>query len=365
MNILILTPSKDSFNSVRPELEIYVSLAKAGNNVTIMTEKDGAYAQRFAEHGIQIIDTTHKKKISLKIILLIKKIIKEKNIDIIYATTSRTIPNAVFASIGTNVKLVAYRGTTGGMYRHDPSSYMSILNPRVNGVICVSQAVNNHLSKQVFDKSKKIVTIYKGHDTAWYNQEPLDLAEFGTNTNNFNIACVANARPHKGLIYLIKAARELADIKDIHILLIGSKISEEPYMSEIKNSGMEDRIHVTGYRNDVPQIIAACDVLVHPSIRKEGLPRVILESLAGKTPVIASAIEGSMEIIEDGFNGYIVPIKDEKAIANKVKELYNSPQILKKLSDNSRDTIENKMAHKTTVKKYIEYFESLLLESNA
>ena len=361
MNILALTSSSSSFNSVRPELEIYVSLAKAGHNITIMTEKDSEYYSRFIEHGIDIIDTTHKKKISLKIILQIKKIIKEKNIDIVYATRSRNIPNAVFGSMGTDVKLVVYRGTTGGMYRHDPGSYLSILNPRVDGVICVSQAVNDHVSKQVFTKNKKIVTIYKGHDLAWYNQEPLDLEEFGTNRDNFNVACVASARPHKGLIYLLKAAAELSDIKDVHILLIGSDLDKEVYIAdEIEKSGMKDRIKVTGYRSDVPQIISACDVLVHPSIRKEGLPRVILESLAGGTPVIASSIEGSMEIIDDGFNGYIVEVKDYKGIAKKIRELYESPEQLKKLSDNCRYTIENKMSHKITAKKYIEYFESLL-----
>jgi len=360
MNILVLTSSNDSFNSVRPELEIYVSLAKAGQKITMMTEKDSAYASRLTEHGIEIIDTVHKKKISLKIIKQIKKIIKEKNIDIIYATGSRSIPNSVFAAIGTDVKVVAYRGTTGGMYRHDPSSYLSILNPRVDGVVCVSQAVNDHVSKQVFSNPKKIVTIHKGHDISWYNQEPIDLHEFGTNKNNFNITCVANARPHKGLIYLIKAAHELSDIKNIHILLIGKNIDEEPYISEIENSGMKERIHVTGFRGDVPQIIAACDVLVHPSIRKEGLPRVILESLAGGTPVIASTIPGSMEIIDDGFNGYIVEIKDYKGIADKVKELYNSPEILQKLSKNGKYTLENKMSHKLTTEKYVEYFELLL-----
>lgn len=361
MNILALTSASSSFNSVRPEMEIYISLAKAGHNITIMTEKDSQYHERFIEHGIDVVDTHHKKKISLKIIKDIKRLIKEKNISIVYATRSRNIPNAVFASIGTDARLVVYRGTTGGMYRHDPTSYLSVLNPRVDGVICVSQAVNDHVSKQVFTDKKKIVTIYKGHDLSWYNQEPVDLNEFGTTKENFNVVCVASARPHKGLIYLIKAARELADIKDIHILLIGSDLDKQAYIAdEIKNSGMADRIKVTGFRNDAPQIIDSCDVLVHTSTRKEGLPRVILESLAVNTPVIASNIEGSMEIIEDGFNGYIVKVKDYKGIAQKVRELYNSPEQLKKLSDNCTYTIENKMSHKITAEKYIEYFESLI-----
>ena len=78
MNILVLTSSNDSFNSVRPELEIYVSLAKSGHNITMMTEKESAYAPRLTEHGIEIIDTVHKKKISLKIIKQIKKSLKKK-----------------------------------------------------------------------------------------------------------------------------------------------------------------------------------------------------------------------------------------------------------------------------------------------
>ena len=67
-----------------------------------------------------------------------------------------------------------------------------------------------------------------------------------------------------------------------------------------------------------------------------------------------------MEVIEDGFNGYIVPIKDSKAIATRVRELYESPKRLQELSDNCIHKIQNEMSHKTTVKKYIEYFESLI-----
>ena len=359
MNILVLTPKGNSFNSIRPEAEIYVSLAKKGHNVTVMTNKGSKYIERYLAHNVEVIETEHKKKIDFKIIKKTHNIIKDKNIDIVYATASRTIPNAAFASIGTKAKLVVYRGTTGGMYRHDPSSYINIFHPRVDAVICVAHAIQTHIEKQVFTSSKKIVTIRKGHDKSWYNQNALDLKEFGTNTDNFNIVCVANVRPHKGLIYAIEATKHLSDIKDLHLLLIGTKMSEEPYLSAIENSGMKERIHLTGYRHDVPDIMAACDVLIQPSIR-EGLPRVALESIASGTPIIASSNEGNMEVVDDGVNGYLVPIKDSKAIAEKVRELYNNPEKLQELSNNCIHKIENEMSHQTTVKKYIEFFESLL-----
>lgn len=354
----MLASTDTTYNSVRPEAEIYISLAKIGYNITIMTAKNSEYASRFSEYGISIIDAKFTKKIDFKLISLIKKIAKEKNIDFIYATNSRAISNATLACFGLPAKLIIYRGTTGGLYRHDPSSYLNALNPRVDGVICVSEAVTKHVKKQIFNKNKKVETIYKGHDISWYDTESASLEGFGTDANNFNVAFVANVRPHKGLIYLLQAAKELSDIKDLHILLIGDKIDKEPYVSEIKNSGMSPRIHVTGYRNDVPSIISACDILVHASTRKEGLPRVILESLASGTPVIASANESSLEIIEDGTNGFIVPIKDANAIAQKIRKLHSSPDILKKLKYNAKNVINGKFSHKETVKKFDEYFKS-------
>jgi len=362
MNILVFTSTgdKSTFNSMRPELEIYVSLAKAGHKIVLMANKDGFYSPRLKEHGIEVVDALHNKKIDLNNITLAKKIIKEKQIDIVYATASRGISNAIFACLGTDARLVTYRGTTGGLYRYDPSAYLNALNPRVDGVICVSESVERHVKKQLISKRTKAVTIYKGHDVSWYDQTPADLEEFGTNKNNFNIAFIANVRPHKGLIYVLQAAKELAHLKYLHILLIGDKISKEPYISAINNSGMSERIHITGYRSDVPSIISSCDVLLHASTRKEGLPRVIMEALASGTPVIASANESSLEIIENGVNGYIVPLKDAKAIADKVKELYESPQTLQNLKQHAQDVIKGKMSHESTVKKYIEYFESLL-----
>ena len=121
---------------------------------------------------------------------------------------------------------------------------------------------------------------------------------------------------------------------------------------------MKDRIHLVGYRSDAQQIIAASDVLVSPSIR-EGLPRVVLESLAYKTPVITSANEGSKEIIEDGVNGYVVPIRDENGIAEKIRFLHKNPDVLKTLSENCQHLLHGKFSSELTVKKHIEYFRSL------
>ena len=360
MNLLVLLSSGGSYASVRPEAEIFIGLANAGHNVTILTDINGQYVPRFIDQGIQVIDSSWKRKLSLNSINLIRRTIIENKIEIVFASNSRNIPSAAFASINIKVKLVVYRGTTGGLYRRDPSTYLTVLHPRVDGVICVSHAVEKYVRKRSWKRViDNVQTIYKGHDLDWYTLPETELTQFDTSKENFNVACVANARAHKGLIYFIRAAKELADLTDLHLLLVGKNITKEPYVSEIEKSGMKDRIHVTGYRNDAPEIIAACDVLVLPSIR-EGLPRVILESLAYKTPVITSANEGSMEIIDDDLNGYIVPIRDASAIAQKIRYLHDHPAVLTRLSENCQTKLKNELSSKLTVTNYANYFQTML-----
>ncbi|MFK5947611.1 MAG: glycosyltransferase family 4 protein [Methylococcales bacterium] len=360
MNILACTSSDCSFNSLRPEHEIYISLAKAGHNITIITHKHDIYSKRFIEHNINFIEQPITKKISLKSINLIRKTIKEQSIDIVYATNSKSIPNSALACIGLPAKLVVYRGTASGLYWYDPGNYLSVLNPRIDGIICVSKYVYDYVASLKVLKHKNITYIYKGHDTSWYDKPSADLAEFDINQSDFTAICVTNARPHKGIHIALEATNKLADIKNFQLLLVGNGMDKEPYKSLIRNSKMKQRIHLAGYRNDAPELISASNILIQPSISGEGLPRVVLESMAYGTPVVASANPGSMEIIDDEVNGCIVPVGDSDAIAKTIHKLYESPNFLKSLSNECPKVLEEKMSHAKTVEGYIEYFESLL-----
>lgn len=360
MNILACTSSNSSYNCIRPELEIYISLAKAGHNITLITHRNTDYRDRFLKHGLTIIEQPIIKKFSLTSIQLIRETIKNQSIDIVYASNSKTIPNAAFACIGLKVKLVAYRGTAKGLYWYDPSNYLSLFHPRVDAVICVSDYVYKYVASKYLLKKKKITHIYKGHNIHWYNKSAGDLSEFGIEKNDFTVICVINPRPHKGLSIILQACELLSDLKNLHLLLVGNDIDKEPYKSKIRCNNMASRIHLAGYRHDAPELIAASSVLVQPSTSGEGLPRVILEALACGTPVIASAIKGNMEIIEDEINGYVVPISDYEALAISIRKLYDSPDKLELFSKNSKDKLLNEMSHQRTTEKYMAFFNTLI-----
>ena len=108
-------------NSLRPEAAIFIELARQGHQVTIMTQGESEHVSKLEECGIRVVDGYPKRKICFDTIKKIRHELKTYDYDICYAFNSKTIPNAAFACIGFNVKLVVYRGTTGGLYRHDPS----------------------------------------------------------------------------------------------------------------------------------------------------------------------------------------------------------------------------------------------------
>ena len=360
MEILVFTRSTSTINQFRPEAEIYCSMVRLGHKVTIITDVIPEQLERFEQAGVRVIPHKITKKISLNAIKLIRQELTLHSYDVLYACCSKTIPNASFACIGFNVQLIVYRGTSGGMYRTDPSNYLCMLHPRINGVVCVSSAVTENVKNKVRQSIKNNVrTIYKGHDLAWYQEPAVDLDILGSNQKYFNVLCIGSNRPHKGLKVMLDAAKQLADINELRIILVGKNFDCEPYQSQIINSGMAERILQPGFRRDAPSIAKACDLVILPSIGKEGLSRVILEALSNGTPVVSSANDGAVETIENDVNGYLVPIGDSKAIADKIRMLHQDRKKLKELAEHTTDIIKTKMSHTETVKNMLEFFQSL------
>ena len=360
MNILIVAGSRGSESQLRPEFESFIGMAERGHNITVVIQQDSIYAPRLKELGIRMLHCWPEKKICLKTIKALRAELRQNHYDIIYATTSKTIPNAAFAAIGFPAKVVAYRGTTGGLKRHDPTAYLTILHPRVDGVICVSNAVRDDVIKRVWKNRDRVVAIHKGHNLEWYSPVPGDLTEFGITKDDFVLICAVNVRPSKGIGVMLQAADQLAHLPNLHLILAGKGMDSEPYTGLIARSLMRDRIHIAGFRADAPELIAASNILIQPSISGEGLPRAVMEAMSCGTPVIITNTGGGKEVVEDGKSGFVVPVGDPGAIAQRVQQLYDDPELLKRFSENGRERLAEEFSSDKTVDKYIAYFKSLI-----
>jgi len=123
----------------------------------------------------------------------------------------------------------------------------------------------------------------------------------------------------------------------------------------VRQMGLDTSVRLTGFRRDVPEVMAALDVLVLPSIRSEAISQVIPQALAVGTPVVASTVGGSPELIRDGENGRLVPPGDSRALADAILSLLRDPERARAMARagqtmvRERYTIDATMARTTAV----------------
>lgn len=140
------------------------------------------------------------------------------------------------------------------------------------------------------------------------------------------VGLVANLRGSKGHRYFLEAAREvLAAMPETRFLIVGSGVGFDDIARRVREMGLEREVSMLGFRRDVPEILAALDVLALPSIKSEATSQVILQALAVGTPVVATTVGGSPEVIRDGVTGRLVPPADGSALAGAILDLLRDP----------------------------------------
>jgi len=140
------------------------------------------------------------------------------------------------------------------------------------------------------------------------------------------VGLVANIRGSKGHRYFLEAARDVLRVRpDARFLIVGDGIGFDDVRRRVKDLALDDGVIMTGFRRDVPEVMAALDVLVLPSIRSEAMSQVVPQALAIGTPVIGTTVGGTPELVRDGHNGRLVPPADAPALARAIVELLDDP----------------------------------------
>ncbi len=177
--------------------------------------------------------------------------------------------------------------------------------------------------------------------------------------NNFNILTVRKFFHRKGLQYLIKAISLLKEkISNVKLIMIGYGPLESSLKSLTKKLGLQDHVLFLGRieNQNLPPYYAASDVFVIPSL-VEGFGVAAAEAMAMELPLISTNIKGLIEV-SDSTNAMVVPPADEKAIAEAILKLWESPELRKKLGNAGRRKILEKFNWDRAGKEYNYLYES-------
>lgn len=152
-------------------------------------------------------------------------------------------------------------------------------------------------------------------------ERPAMRAELGVDDSTVVIGTVANFRAQKGYPDLLAAAATvLARRPDACFLAVGQGPLEEEVRSRHAELGLGDRFRLLGYREDVPRVLAACDVFVLASLH-EGFPVAVMEALAAGIPLVATSVGGVPDAVVDGVHGFIVPPGRPELLAERLLQL--------------------------------------------
>ena len=343
--------------SDRPETAIFCALAGEGMDVHVISDPSAPEIPDLIKAGVKVTQLTLKKMSRSKLSAFIKDYITTHAIQAVYAPRTFSLAASIRAVTGSDTTLVGYRGTTGHLSLFDLGPRLAYTNSRVDKIACVSDAVRDHLIEMRIP-AERLVTIPKGHNVEWYEPAKREtLIDLGIPSNAFVVGFCGRVRKVKGVEYLVQALRSVPAEHNVHILIAG-EIASRPVRRMASSAEFCDRVHCIGFRQDATALMGACDAFAMPSLKREGLPKALIEAMSQSVPPIGSLAGGIPEIIEDGVSGFLVPPRDASAIAAKITELASNRDRAREIGRNARARIEKSFNIRTTVENMKQIFTS-------
>ncbi|MGH7632266.1 MAG: glycosyltransferase, partial [Gemmatimonadaceae bacterium] len=193
---------------------------------------------------------------------------------------------------------------------------------RSNALVAVSRATGADLSRTLGLDANAVTVVPNGIPFRSGNRALL-RRELGVGDDELLIVAIGNLYPVKGHSVLLRALAELprgASAESWHLAIAGRGGEESALRALARESGLEQQVHLLGFRSDVPDILAAADVFVMPSL-SEGLPLALVEAMAASLPVIASDVGGIPEVAVRDAEALFVAPGDARALAAALARL--------------------------------------------
>jgi glycosyltransferase involved in cell wall biosynthesis len=341
--------------------------------ISAIVLNDGKLATWLKESGIPTIIIDESKNNFLRILKKIRTVIEENEVDILHA--HRYKENILGAMAARPPRTMALVTTVHGA--KEPFSgfknIKALIYSRLNNyylrrhfdrVIAVSDEIRGGLIQNL--GREKVVTIHNAIDAAKIkpSREPdMVRKELGIKPSAAVIGVVGRMVPVKGLdVFLKMGSHILRKRDDVIFLLIGdgpAKVSLEKMALELK---IDDRTIFTGFRNDVIDIINCLDILVLSSYH-EGIPMVLLEGMALCKPVVATAVGGIVEVIENDTSGLLVERGDHTALAEACLRLLDLPSLRAELVSGAKKRLTDEYSIEKQRDNIINIYKGMLAKA--
>lgn len=368
MKILHFLDSLNRGGAETQALDVCRNAKDYGFDMTAVTAQGGVLEQDFAASGAEFIRLRRKFPIDLYLASQLRKIIKDRRIEIVQGYQAVDGIHLYLATRGLkNVKKVlSFQG--GTLYDWKNRQTLLFLIPRMDANIVVSQGLKElHEKFDRFD-TRNFTVIYNGADTKRLAPSGKSLrAELGLPDNSLIIGMVGNFyredRRKDQMTVCHALPKVFAEIENAHCIFAGRiETGGEDKFADCLNFCIEnkitERVHFLGGRSDIPDILDALDVFVLSSYR-EGLPVAVSEAMLAGVPLILSDIEPLLEVSDNGNCAEIFSAGNADELAEKILKLLKNRDLRADLANRALNFAQKNFSIEAHLRKLRELYTKL------
>ncbi len=286
--------------------------------------------------------------------------------DVCLCYTSRALSVALTAKRQFKFKtpIVGTRGAIGGVSAFYVQDWFTYLSPRLDAVVCMSQAIADklrHEARRFYPSHPgRFETIYPGYSQLLQIHPQPDRRNRSL-TDTACLLCIANDRPIKGLALLLDAvAKHLRSI-NWRLDLVGecgpsirTVVAQSPLLSQ--------HVHVHGYRSDVPEFLKSAHIYIQPTLKPgEGIGNSMAEAMSFGLPVITSNVGGGTELVSHQETGLHFSAESSVALATAIDQLIENPALCDDMGQLGAAKLLQRFSLRQEAQNFLSLFNALRL----
>ena len=320
-------------------------------------------AAQFRRAGIEVHTLGLNRKTDLAVALRLRSLLKRLRPDVLHTYLLHS--NVLGRIVGklTGVPAIIGSERTIGQARRWGRLVTRLTNPLTDAVEVNSETGARSIEHDLGVPPGKIEVVRSGIDLDAYGSSLKRTAirsELGLTDGQHLVLYVGRLQPVKGVEYGIRAfASAMASHQNMHMALAGEGEQLAYLQNLVIELGINEAITFLGVRNDLPDLLAAADSVLMPSLT-EGFPRTAIEAMAAGKPVIATSVGGTPEAIIDGETGLLVPPMDVDAMVKALVELVGDRELQVRLGSAGRKRAEQNYSVENYVSRLDGLYRKLL-----
>jgi glycosyltransferase involved in cell wall biosynthesis len=367
MLVTHLTSSRFFGGPERQMLELAESLRPRVESFIISFSESGlcrSFLGESKKRGFQSLELAHDTPHPLAAMADLTKQLRARNVDILLCHGYKADLLGLWAARRLQIPVAAVsRGWTGESAR---VRFYEALDRRIlrwmDRVVCVSQGQSQKV-RAAGVPQEKITVIHNAVrgarfavcDKTYGNR----LQAMFPHPPRLVVGAAGRLSPEKGFSRLIDAAEVCAKQADVGFVLFGDGPLRSALAERIAELKLESRFLLGGFTGELDRYLPHFDIFAQSSYT-EGLPNVILESLAAGVPVVATAVGGTPELVDDGENGFLVPAGDVLALSRRLLELLGDPRRREAMGRVGKNKVAEHFTFAAQSEKYIDLFFKML-----